>query len=745
MTDKSNSTYPLIKLGISIFLGLFFSLPIFCQISDSQEEEEIPALKITEPILLDGKLEENVWKNAPEANSLLYVQPDRANASEVKTSVKILYDASHIYIGFSCFDSNPNFLRGEMTIKDADLRTDDSVYVLIETVSDKKYYYFFGTNLMGALLDAKISKTGTEIDTGWDGSWNSAAALEDNRWCVEISVNLADLGYKEDTDINLGISLSRVVPRLDTVLWSGPLDPIFNLDEPHLIKSLLLLAKWKAFSFNPYILPGFTSGEKTGLKEAGFDFSYSPNKNLLGSVTVNPDFATAEPIDEKVNLTMFELKLTDKRPFFFKNIKSFDENFSLFYPLRIGDLYGGLKFQGKTGTLELSGISTQTKKDEEVQSANFSYLQITAGLIKSFRISLTASNKILEKQSNGAAAVSMEWKPTQTTTLAGQFSLSYGDFSKDRSASFLRLHFDLSSFYFHLDLKRIEKNYWENANQVGYIVDDDRQEIEASLGKSFPLTPLGISSVDYDSHYDIYWSTEGLLKSWQIDQTLSLHFHTFWKFSVLQSWDYKFNFLFPEGIVEHGDRIQLQEWDAYYLSLGTLPYFDPNYVFNLLNPTTGGIYKIYTGEREYKNRFTKLSSSYYKAKGDSFSLSIGWGKFFSHGFTYYEAFKDFIVSNNFYMVIRANWIKYRFDVPPAYMSTRIYILEGTYNIDSRRNLRIYFQHNTTLHKFNLYVNYNWKITRSGGVLDLVYQRGLAGIGEEGSNDQAIYTKFSYSF
>jgi len=745
MTSESNAAFSLTKLGAFLLLLLFLCLPLLCQVSDSEAEEESPTLKITEPIVLDGKLQESVWEKAPDANSYLYIHSDRASASEVKTSVRILYDASHIYIGFSCFDSNPTLIRGEMTVKDADLRTDDSVYVLLETLSDKSHYYFFGTNPMGALLDAKISKDGTEIDTAWSGSWNTASSLEENRWCAELLVDLTELGYEEGADINMGISLSRVVPRLDTLLWSGPLDPIFNLEEPQLIKNMFLLAKWKALNFNSYILPGFTTGEKTGLKGAGLDASYSPHKNFSSSVTINPDFDTVEPVDEKINLTMFELRLTDKRPFFFKNIKSFDENFSLFYPLRIGDIYGGLKFQGKTQTLEFSGISTQTKKEGEIQSANFSFLNMKSYLVKSFSVSLTASNKVLDKQSTGAAAVSLEWKPTQTTTFAGQFSLSYGDFSEDRSASFVRFYFDLPSFYFHLDLKRIEKNYWENANQVGYIVDDDRQEIEASLGKSFSFNALGISTVDYESYYDAYWSTEGALRSWQIDQKLSIHFHSFWKLSVLQSWDYKLNPLFPEGIVEPGDRIYNEDWEDYYLSMGTLPYFDPEYVFNLFNPTTGNFYKIYSGDREYHGHLTQLSSGYYKGRGNTFSLSIGWGEFFAHTFNCYEAFKDFVISNKFLLGIRANFIRYKFEMPPSYTSTRVYILEGTYDIDSDRVFRIYFLHNSALKKFNLYLNYQWKIIPSGGVLDLVFQRGLAGIGEEGNNDQAVYTKFTYSF
>jgi len=265
------------------------------------------------------------------------------------------------------------------------------------------------------------------------------------------------------------------------------------------------------------------------------------------------------------------------------------------------------------------------------------------------------------------------------------------------------------------------------------------------LHKSLPFNAIGMKTIGYDFHYDIYWSTEDKLRSWQIDQTLYLYFRDFWKLSVFHTRDYKLNPLFPEGIVTHKQGIDADDWEAYHLSLGTLPYFDPDYIFNLLNPVVGRIYKLYMGSREYNNNLTKITSGFYKGKGNTFSLSLGMGKFFAHQYEYYEAFKDFVVSKNFYIEIRANWIKYKYDIPPAYTSTRIYILEGTYDIDRNRTLRIFFQHNSAVKKFNLYLNYQWKILPPNGMLHLVFQRGLADFGKQGVDDQAIYTKFIYSF
>jgi len=711
----------------------------------SEEKKESPVLKTLQPIILDGKLEEHVWKSSPEANSLLYLQSDRTDSSQVETSIKILYDASNLYIGFNCFDSDPSLIRGEMTIKDGDLRTDDSVYILLESMHDQKYYYLFGTNIRGALLDARVSKDGSVIDPKWDGTWTSEATLTEKGWNAEIAIDLRELQYKEEVDKSLGISISRVVPRLDSLLWSGPLDPIFNLDEPHLVKNIELIARRQAFRFNAHVLPGFRTDEGTGLKGAGINASYSPHTNVSGSVTVNPDFATMEPVDEQFNLTMFELYLQDKRPFFFKDTQPFDPDFNLFYSIRIPDIYGGLRFQGKTVGLEFSGITTQTKKQSETPTSNYSYLKMKTQPFKSFSLALTASNKFLENQTTGAAAVSADWGLTRQIKLAGQFFLSYGDFSEDNTASLVKIHFDLPSFYLHLGLRKIDKHFWENTNQVGYILDDDRQEIEVALNKLFKFNHIGMENIEYDSYYDIYWSTEGTLRSWQIDQSITLHFQNFWKLTLLHTRDYKFNTLFPEGIVEPHEGIDTEVWDAYRSSLGPLPFFDPDYVFNLLNPTVGRKYKLYVGSREYHNVLTRITSGFYKGKGNTFSLSVGMGNFFGQDYEYYDAYKDFILSNKFHIGIKASWIKYRYDVPPSFISSRIYILEGTYDIDRNKTFRVFFQHNSAAQKFNLYLNYQWKIIPSGGTLNLVYLRGLAGFGEMGLDDQAIYTKFIYSF
>jgi len=743
MVFYRNSKTRIFRSFTAFWFILIFSLPLLCQVSES--EEESPVLKITESVNIDGKLDEYDWKRAPEAGSLLYIKSDRTDPSQVETSVKILYDASNLYVGLNCFDSDPSLIRGEMTIKDGDLRTDDSVYILLESMHDNKHYYLFGTNIRGALLDARISKDGSVIDPNWDGSWTSEATLTAKGWSAEIAIDLKEMKYEEDADKSLGISVSRVVPRLDSLLWSGPLDPIFNLEELQLVKNMELVARRQTFRFNAHVLPGFETDEGTGFKGAGLNATYSPHKNFSGSVTLNPDFATAEPVDEQFNLSMFELYLQDKRPFFFKDTQSFDSDYNLFYSRRIRDIYGGLKFQGKTVGLEYSGITTQTKEQAEIPTTNYSYLKMNAQPIRSFSVSLTASNKLWENQNTGAAALSANWDLTRQIKLAGQFLLSYGDFSEDNTASLIKLHFDLPSFYFHLGLKKIEKHFWHNANQIGYILDDDRQEIEVSLNKLFPFPHIGMENIEYDSYYDIYWSTEGTLRSWQIDQSVTLHFQNFWKLTVLHTRDYKFNTLFPEGIISPDEGIDTAVWDSYKSSLGPLPYFDPAYVFNLLNPVVGRKYKLYVGSKEYHNVLTKVTSGFYKGKGNTFTLSIGMGKFFAQTYEYYDAYKDFILSKKFYLGIRASWIKYRYNIPPAYTSTRIYILEGTYDIDRNRSLRIFFQHNSAAQKFNLYLNYQWKIIKSGGTLNLVYQRGLAGFGEVGRDDQALYTKFIYSF
>src|SRR5262245_26922048 len=56
------------------------------------------------PPVIDGKLDDEVWKTAAVLTDFYQVQPGDNLIPENRTEVRLGYDAHFIYIGFHCFD-----------------------------------------------------------------------------------------------------------------------------------------------------------------------------------------------------------------------------------------------------------------------------------------------------------------------------------------------------------------------------------------------------------------------------------------------------------------------------------------------------------------------------------------------------------------------------------------------------------------------------------------------------------------
>src|SRR4051812_13724361 len=65
----------------------------------------VTAVRISEPITLDGHLEEPAWALAIPATDFTQYQPFHGQLSTERTEVRFLYDDNNLYVGFNCFDS----------------------------------------------------------------------------------------------------------------------------------------------------------------------------------------------------------------------------------------------------------------------------------------------------------------------------------------------------------------------------------------------------------------------------------------------------------------------------------------------------------------------------------------------------------------------------------------------------------------------------------------------------------------
>ncbi|MFZ2055769.1 MAG: DUF5916 domain-containing protein, partial [Candidatus Aminicenantales bacterium] len=447
------------------------------------------AYKTESVIKVDGLLDEAAWEEASEAGGFIQLQPEKGKPASERTIVKVLYDNVNIYFGFWCFDSEPQKIAARMTKRDTDIRSDDSVYVLLDTLHDRRSCYYVSTNLLGTQWDGRITDNGRTFDSTWDAVWKAAARKTDLGWTAEFAVELGSIKYEPGENKTWGLSLGRGIPRkLEFSFWIGPLESPYKVSLFGELKDLDLKKAEKKAQVIPYILSKIEEAEKT-VVQTGLDARYAFSQMVSGNLTVNPDFATVEADQEEINLTRFEVFLPEKRNFFLEGSEIYDQRIQLFYSRRISDIYGGAKVYGKSGGYEFQALTAQTRKDEErgEDSANFTVFRLKRDIMKSSNIGFLAANRLVNGKNWGTTGIDTALYFSDTFSFTGQLALSYGDKNSDNVAFFLRPSYDTSTFHIHLRYTQLGGNFGDNANAVGFVRDDNRRELDSAIEKEFFL------------------------------------------------------------------------------------------------------------------------------------------------------------------------------------------------------------------------------------------------------------------
>ena len=128
-------------------------------------------------VLIDGKLDESVWIDAPRIEKFTQVELNEGGSPSEKTVVKLLYNSDYLYFGIRCYDSEPDKIIAYQLNRDVSLRSDDYVNIVIDTFNNYRSGYFFMINPRGSRSDGFIDKRSStgHPSRDWDGIWEGEA------------------------------------------------------------------------------------------------------------------------------------------------------------------------------------------------------------------------------------------------------------------------------------------------------------------------------------------------------------------------------------------------------------------------------------------------------------------------------------------------------------------------------------------------------------------------------------------
>lgn len=640
---------------------------------------------------VDGNLDEEAWADAPQAVDFIQLQPDKGQSATLKTEVKILYDEAFLYFGFTCFDPNPDRIAASITKRDEDTKVDDSVYVVLDTYRDRRNAYFFGTNLLGTQRDGRITENGRTFDTTWDGIWKSAAQRTETGWTAEVAIALQSLKYDPGENKTWGFNLARVIPRnLEQSYWSGELESAIKVSQYGDLIGLDLAKAKKRAQFIPHVISQTELNKSTAIT-AGLDARYAFNQQVSGELTINPDFATVEADVERINLTRFEMSIPEKRKFFLEGAEIYSQRIQLFYSRRIQDVYGGAKVYGKSGGFEFSGLTVQVKPNDRLEepTSNFTVFRLKRDVMKSSNVGLLVANKIVNGISKGTAGLDTALYFSDTFQFTGQLAFSYGDHSSSNLAFFLRPSYDSATFHIHLRYSQLGEYFADNANEVGFVRDDNRRELDSAISKTWWINRTAFERIEYESNYNIYWGLDHTLRSWKIDQGLTFDLRN--KFTLE---------------VEHDQE-----------------------------------YKLF--EKKFRNHATDLTLGYNTREWQQAEITYGFGHNFGSDFHLVEGAVKAKLSQSLsveYALVRL-WL----EPDPEKEGTWIHVLRATQYFSPDLFFKLFYQVNTGIDKHNVQILFVYRFQPPFGTLQLAYQKGTAEFGERGDQGHTFFVKFAYMF
>ena len=406
-------------LRLASFFAILFASTVTAQTRPLSDEAgadaSLPsgvaaAARVTNPPLIDGRLDDAAWAQAALMTNFTQREPRDGQPASERTEVRVVFDDEALYVGVWAFDSRPGEIVPGERIRDYEVSASDNVILILDTYKDEQNGFVFGTTPAGIEYDGQVanggqgggrfggggggggqnrfqSGSGGGFNKNWDGSWTVATSLDGAGWYAEFRIPFNTLRYGTDSP-SWGFNVARRIRRLNEESFWSPVPREFNLYRLNYAGDLEGLTPpfRRLATVTPYVLTSsvrnYELGETAFDEDADFggEAKIQVTQGLTLDVTANTDFAQVEVDNQQVNLTRFSLLFPEKRPFFLENAGFFtvgQRGADLFFSRNIGivdgeqvPIKGGGRISGKAAGFNVGLLHIQTNGAGGVQPDN---------------------------------------------------------------------------------------------------------------------------------------------------------------------------------------------------------------------------------------------------------------------------------------------------------------------------------------------------------------------------------------
>ena len=300
-------------------------------------------------IRVDGRLDDEAWQKAAPITDFIQKEPVEGAAPTDAMDVRIVYDDDVLYVGARMF-SKDGRIQAPLGRRD-NIDQAEHILVSFDTFLDRRTAVVYGVTAAGVRIDRYHSADQEDsFDSGYDPVWRAETSVSGDQWTAELWIPFSQLRFNPETELRWGLNLYRFRPTLDEAdywiliprtvrAWSsrfGDISGINGVVPPRRIEAAPYVAGGSTINGDRDVRNPFDDGKNLEGR-VGADVKMGLGPNLTLETALNPDFGQVEADPAEVNLTAFETRFPEKRPFFVEGAQLFNIGHpNFYYSRRIG-------------------------------------------------------------------------------------------------------------------------------------------------------------------------------------------------------------------------------------------------------------------------------------------------------------------------------------------------------------------------------------------------------------------------